>query len=159
MQIYLHLGMGFSVRRRDGTWQSASFIAYAWSILLGDLIAYAWVMMEEGLYVSGGVFEFEVKYGAEERGELNISFGQTGGRVDRCHGIGMRVPCVRELCEIAFMVIAVERKRFLFRVIVRNAVELPHGELHSRWFVRLRRLNDLRRPPIRDSVFRDVGAG
>ena len=59
-------------------------------------------------------------------------------------------PRVRELCEIAFLVIAVERKRFLFRVIVRNAVELPHGELHSRWSVGPCRLNDLRRPPIRD---------
>lgn len=34
MQIYLHLGMGFSVRGRDdGAWQTASFIAHAWSIL------------------------------------------------------------------------------------------------------------------------------
>ena len=33
MQIYLHFGMGFSVRRRDGAWQPASFIAHAWSIL------------------------------------------------------------------------------------------------------------------------------
>lgn len=33
MQIYLHLGMGFSVRGRDGTWKPASFIAHVWSIL------------------------------------------------------------------------------------------------------------------------------
>ena len=33
MQIYLHLGMGFSVRRQGGAWQPASFIAHAWSIL------------------------------------------------------------------------------------------------------------------------------
>ena len=33
MQIYLHLGMGFSVRRLGGAWQPASFIAHAWSIL------------------------------------------------------------------------------------------------------------------------------
>ena len=33
MQIYLHLGMGFSVRRRGEAWQPASFIAHAWSIL------------------------------------------------------------------------------------------------------------------------------
>ena len=33
MQIYLHLGMGFSVRGRGEAWQSASFIAHAWSIL------------------------------------------------------------------------------------------------------------------------------
>ena len=35
MQIYLHFGMGFSVRRRDGTWQPASFfygIDHAWAI-------------------------------------------------------------------------------------------------------------------------------
>ena len=35
MQIYLHIGRGFSVRRRGGAWQSASFfygIDHAWAI-------------------------------------------------------------------------------------------------------------------------------
>ena len=35
MQIYLHFGLGFSVHRRDGAWQPASFfygIDHAWAI-------------------------------------------------------------------------------------------------------------------------------
>jgi len=81
-----------------------------------------------------GGFQFKVEHGADEVGELGVSFGSTGNGIKRCLRVGLSAAgwCIEcrtvstagELGEVTFAVMGIEGLGFFGGVEVRNVVEL-----------------------------------
>ena len=79
-----------------------------------------------------GGFQFKVEHGADEVGELGVSFGSTGNGIKRClrirlsaagRCIGRRtVSTAGELGEVTFVVMGIESLGFFEGVEVRDVV-------------------------------------
>ena len=100
-----------------------------------------------------GGFQFEVEHGADEVGELGVSFGSTGNGIKRCLRVGLgaagwcigcrTVSTAGELGEVTFAVMGLEGLSFFMGIEVWDVVELLVEDLLLRRTVRLGRLEDL----------------